>query len=194
MLRLYTTHGLIIVLTISSIRCDSLGEPDPLSFLFLQDVPVITGIHVTTVNNPEGNGEVIGTPSYAVSSNSVNVFPNPYVEPDTIRRFEYFPFELTFSHLPEKATIVIVRGRWQGEPQTVHPSYGGATVRANEPWVVTTLQKSGPGQYLRWPLTDDKRHFVPTGVYRAFYYGDGIDGVKFIDISVKRGRARLIDF
>ncbi len=46
---------IIFVLCVTSISCTSTTEPSPENFIASLETPVVTGIYVTTVENPEGN-------------------------------------------------------------------------------------------------------------------------------------------
>ena len=174
--------------------CTDSEQPDLIGFLYSREIPVVTGIHVTTETMPDGTGEVIGTPAYDVSPGSVNAFPNPLIEPDTITRFVYYPTNIIFNRLLPGSTVVVVNARWNWERSGTETPFNGATLSARGARLVRKLLKTDNTQYLAWDLTDERRIPVPAGVYRAYYFGDSIDGVNFIDIAVKRGYRSFINY
>ncbi len=75
----------------------------------------------------------------------INVFPNPYYGPFNLST--RFPRGfVTFNHLPEQATVRIF-------------TLAGVLVR--------TLEKTEPGQFLRWDLQNESGRFVGGGIYVA---------------------------
>lgn len=93
--------------------------------------------------------------------NTINVFPNPYYgahgfETSTSNKY------VTFSHLPEKATIRIF-------------NLGGIHTR--------TLHKNDPEQFLRWDLRNEKGFFVASGIYIVYIEMEGI-GTKILKLAV----------
>ncbi|RMI17011.1 MAG: T9SS C-terminal target domain-containing protein, partial [Calditrichaeota bacterium] len=75
----------------------------------------------------------------------INVFPNPYYaqNPEETSRFERF---VTFTHLPQKATIRIF-------------TLSGVQVRK--------LEKDDPSQFLNWDLRNESSLPVASGIYIA---------------------------
>jgi len=73
----------------------------------------------------------------------INVYPNPYVgfNPRESNKYQRF---VTFTHLPERATIRIF-------------NLAGVLVR--------TLVKNEPGQFYRWDLSNENGYRVGTGMY-----------------------------
>jgi hypothetical protein len=185
---------MIIACSAISLQCTSPEEPDVNAYFYTLKTPLVTGVHITTLDMPDGTGETIGVPSYSIPSNGPNIFPNPYAEPDTLHRFEDYQFYVVFSHMPAKATVVIVKGRTPEEIIPPATSYLGTTIPSRRTNIVRTIVKDDPFQFLRWDLTDQEGAPIPSGVYRAFYYGPSIDGFKFMDLFVKRGRKLLINF
>jgi len=93
--------------------------------------------------------------------NTINVFPNPYYgvnifESSTTNKF------VTFSHLPEKATIRIF-------------NLGGIHVR--------TMYKDDPSQFFRWDLRNEKGFFVASGLYIVYIDAENI-GVTTLKLAV----------
>jgi hypothetical protein len=189
-----TLLALVMVFLAQLCSCSDYEHPETKGFLYSKDLPVVTGIAVTTESMPDGTGEVIGTPAYRTSPNSVNAFPNPFIEPDTITQWVYSPTHLVFSRIPIGSKVVIVNARWEWEKHGTGTTFGGATISSSGTQLVRTLLKVDVTRYLSWDLTDDRGFPIPTGVYRAYYFGDSVDGVKFIDIAVKRGYKLFINF
>ncbi|MBI5470934.1 MAG: hypothetical protein HY961_01170 [Ignavibacteriae bacterium] len=152
----------------------------------------MTGIYVTTIDKPEGTGEIIGAPSYEFSPTSANVFPNPYVQPDVIRRGDPWA-EHSYPKFPQlervhgKVTIVIVAAQFSGASGS---QVLGGSVQV-KPRVVRVIRKTDPSQYFTWDLKDDNFATVPTGAYRIYMTKDGTEDVTWVDLSVKRGRMLL---
>ncbi len=91
----------------------------------------------------------------------INVFPNPYygVNPEEINKYQRF---VTFSHLPEEATIRIF-------------NLGGLQVRR--------IDKNDASQFARWDLANDAGLPVASGMYVA--YIDMADlGTKILKLAV----------
>lgn len=180
-----------VVFGVSLMQCTSPDEPNMWAYFYSMEVPVVTGIYVTTLDMPDGTGETIGVPSYSVSPNGVNVFPNPYVEsgiPPLLGNY------LVFNHMDVKGTVVIIRAQRPEERAHQNTSYLGTTVPPGKATILRTLHKDDPSRFLRWDLTDDTGAAIPSGVYRAFYYGPTIDGIKFLDIIVKEAPGQLIRY
>ena len=91
----------------------------------------------------------------------INVFPNPYygVNPEEINKYQRF---VTFSHLPEAATIRIF-------------NLGGLQVRR--------IDKDDASQFARWDLANDAGLPVASGMYIA--YIDMLElGTKILKLAV----------
>ena len=110
---------------------------------------------ITTKPNTPTDAFTFSTSGFQPSANTatakqdvrdlVNVYPNPYLgfnnaEQNTFQRF------VTFSHLPEDATIRIF-------------NLAGALVR--------TIVKTNPGQFTTWDLQNDSGLPVASGIYIA---------------------------
>ncbi len=171
-----------IVLSIWSLQCTSPSQPDTNAYFLSLETPVVTGVHVTTVNYPDGTGQVIGTPAYSVEPGAPNIFPNPYSDPD----YNSWRLYVTLNHLPPEATLVIVLGRLPGDRTQDGTSTVGVTLPSAKATVVRTLKKNDPSRFMTWDLDDNMGRPVPTGVYRVYYYGPSIDGIHFLDISIVR--------
>ena len=175
---------LIFLFSIISFNCNAPTELNPSNFAVSLETPVITGIYVSTVENPEGTGEVIGNPSYKVKN--INVFPNPYyaiVYPTAYInvREPYF----TFNHLPDSVIIIIVKGESKVEAINSGKSNFGASPNPAHAWKVRTIKKNNRAQFYRWDIKDDDGNSIPYGYYRAYFFGKQIPENYFIDMSLK---------
>lgn len=92
---------------------------------------------------------------------SINVFPNPYYGINVFEKSSSEKF-ITFSHLPEKATIKIF-------------NLGGIHVR--------TLHKNELSQFFRWDLRNEKGFFVASGLYVIYIDMENI-GIKTLKLAV----------
>jgi len=93
--------------------------------------------------------------------NKVNVFPNPYYAVNNSERRREARY-VTFSHLPEKATIRIF-------------NLAGT--------LVTTLEKNSTQQFLEWDLTNHKGLPVASGIYLV-HIDMGDLGVKILKSAI----------
>jgi hypothetical protein len=91
----------------------------------------------------------------------VNVFPNPYIGFNPLERDKYNRF-VTFSHLPQSATIRIF-------------NLAGVLVR--------TLMKNSPDQFLQWDLRNESGFPVAAGMY-IVYVDMGAIGTKTLKLGV----------
>jgi len=93
---------------------------------------------------------------------NINVFPNPYygMNVDELDRYSRF---VTFSHLPEKATIRLF-------------DLAGTLVRV--------LEKNDPDQYLRWDLTNYNNLPVASGIYLAHIEMKDIGETKILKLMI----------
>ena len=168
--------SLIIIL-----NCSSSTEPTPDNLLYFLDTPIITGIHVTTNEHPDGTGEVIGIPSYTVKD--INVFPNPYsgiITTFSSNRELY----VVFNHLPEKVTIVIIKGKSSSEAFNSHRSIMGVPIIKSDVLKVRTVEKDDVSQFSTWDFKDDDGDYVLSGYYRAYLFGERVSDGYYLDISL----------
>ena len=95
-------------------------------------------------------------------ADDVNVFPNPYygANPQELNKYQRF---VTFSHLPERATIRIFNLAGQ---------------------IVTTIEKNGGDQYQRWDLLNSKALPVASGVYIAYIDMPDIGTTKILKLAI----------
>jgi hypothetical protein len=92
----------------------------------------------------------------------INVFPNPYYAVNTEELNKYQRF-VTFSHLPDRATIRIF-------------NLAGVLVR--------TIEKTAAGQYERWDLANDAGLPVASGLYIAYIDMPEVGTTKILKLSV----------
>ncbi len=107
----------------------------------------------------------------AADLDRVNVFPNPYYAHNglaTSRNDEY----VTFTHLPEKATIQI---------------YNLAGV------LVTTIEHDGTSQFERWDLTNDSDLPVASGMYIAYVNMPEEDATKTLKFVIIQ-REQILEY
>ena len=99
-------------------------------------------------------------------TNQINVFPNPYygVNTEEINKYNRF---VTFNHLPDLATVRIF-------------TLAGVLVK--------TIDKTEPGQFLRWDLANQDGLPVASGLYIAYIElktTDGTDlGTKILKLAI----------
>jgi hypothetical protein len=91
----------------------------------------------------------------------LNVFPNPYIGFNPLERDKYNRF-VTFSHLPQKATIRIF-------------NLAGVLVR--------TLQKDTPDQFFQWDLRNENGFPAAAGMY-IVYVDMGNLGTKTLKLGL----------
>jgi hypothetical protein len=92
----------------------------------------------------------------------INVFPNPYYGVNTEELNKYQRF-VTFTHLPEKATIRIF-------------NLAGVLVK--------TIEKTTAGQFQRWDLANNSGLPVASGLYIAYIDMPGIGETKILKLSI----------
>lgn len=113
------------------------------------DTFTILANHINTVN--DAFSFTAPKPEYSITQaksdvEKINVFPNPYygVNSEELNKYNRF---VTFTHLPEKATIRIF-------------NLAGITVR--------TINKDNNSTYQRWDLANNQGLPVASGLYIAF--------------------------
>lgn len=92
----------------------------------------------------------------------INVFPNPYygVNPQELNKYQRF---VTFSHLPQKATLRIF-------------NLAGQSVR--------TLYKDSPDQFFRWDLNNESSLPVASGLYLVYIDMPDLGSTKIVKVAV----------
>jgi len=173
---------LLFIIAININSCSNSTEPTDKPVLRISQPPTITGFYKTTDEYPDGTGEIVGNPPY--KPNRINVFPNPFPEYPVPEGMAIYGLFVTFNHLPTKVTIIIVKGRSQEETNEHSSSILGVPITPTGIWKVKTLEKNDPSQFYRWNLRDENSIFVPTGYYRAYFYGDGIPANNWVDIYI----------
>jgi len=102
----------------------------------------------------------------------VNVYPNPYYGVNEAETSQYNHF-VTFSHLPQKATIRIY-------------DLSGTQVR--------TLEKDDPDQYLEWDLTNHNELPVASGLYIAHIEMPDLNKNKILKFAIVQEQQFLENF
>jgi len=92
----------------------------------------------------------------------INVFPNPYygANPNELNKYQRY---VTFSHLPEEATIKIFNLAGQ---------------------LVKTMYKTEPGQFQRWDLMNEFNILVPGGIYIAYIEMPQLGETKILKLAI----------
>ncbi|MCZ7615451.1 MAG: hypothetical protein M5T52_18380 [Ignavibacteriaceae bacterium] len=92
----------------------------------------------------------------------INVFPNPYygVNSEELNKYNRF---VTFTHLPEQATIRIF-------------NLAGVHVR--------TIQKDDSGQFQRWDLANENGLPVASGLYIAYIDMPVVGTTKILKLAI----------
>lgn len=92
----------------------------------------------------------------------INVFPNPYygVNPQELNKYQRF---VTFSHLPQKATLRIF-------------NLAGQLVR--------TISKDAPDQFLRWDLSNESQLPVASGLYIVHVDMPDLGKTKILKVAI----------
>jgi len=95
-------------------------------------------------------------------TNEINVFPNPYygVNSEEINKYNRF---VTFNHLPDEAKVRIF-------------NLAGVLVQ--------TIDKTGPGQFLRWDLANEDGLPVASGLYIAYIELPGTGETKILKLAI----------
>lgn len=184
----------VLILIFLQLKCSSPEEPDYTAEVGLLGTPVFSGLYVTREDYPEGTGQVIGTPAFAKGPGTINVFPNPYLG----RNFsEINPYNryVTFNHLSPSTTILIVRA--------LGPADSGAYIfqsplhpEQKTPIIVRKFANIDIGMsgFLQWDFRDERGVPVPSGFYRAYYWGPNVPGLRWIDLSISLETQSLVRF
>ncbi|MGE5798066.1 MAG: hypothetical protein ACM34O_15610 [Ignavibacteria bacterium] len=172
----------------AGLQCSSPTEPDPMQIKPVMEQPTITGFYVTTLENPDGTGEVIGNPAYKVKE--INVFPNPCRTTAPPRPRYGHPL-IAFTHLSDTAVIIIVRGRTIREAANTESSILGIPAVHFWPPVVRRIEKSSFGDFCAWDLKDNKGNYAASGYYRAYIYGPKVPPDYFLDFALEIEESHL---
>lgn len=123
----------------------------------------------TKPNQPGSDVFEFTAPSVTVSTDlakedveQINVFPNPYygVNPQEINKYQRF---VTFTHLPQKATIRIF-------------NLAGQLVR--------TIRKDSPEQFQRWDLNNESDLPVASGIYIVHVDMPDLGKTKILKVAI----------
>ncbi len=123
------------------------------------DNPIQIGVDKYLFNT---NGSSFSNELAKTQVDKINVFPNPYYGVNTEELNKYNKF-VTFSHLPEKATIRIF-------------NLAGVHVR--------TINKDDIDQFLRWDLANTAGLPVASGLYLAYIDLPDLGETKILKIAV----------
>lgn len=167
----------LIVLASLLMACSS--ATDPIASLYdkrLSKVPIITGIWETSELDFDGSyGYSFGDPAYISSGNASNVisaFPNPAM----VNSF------ITFSKLPQNATILIYEGTTAIRYQQEIGNYASANIKRLSLNPIRIIEKNSPSVFYKWDYTDNHGNIVNTGFYRAYIYDENGKEIQFIDL------------
>jgi len=179
------TRKIVLIFLIAAaggLQCTSPSEPDPQKILSILEPPTITGFYVTTLEHPDGTGEVIGNPAYSVKE--INVFPNPCRTTAPPRPRNGYPL-LYFIHLSDSAAILIIRGRSIQEAANSESSILGIPAIHSWPSVVRRIEKSSIVSFCAWDLKDNEGNYATSGYYRAYIYGPKVPEDYFLDFALE---------
>jgi len=177
--------SIYLILMLALNNCTSPSEPQINDLRTLIEPPIITGIFVTTNEQPGGTGEVLGNPSYEIKE--INVFPNPCfasISSLPVPPPNFVEPYVTFNHLPEKVKIVIVKGLSLQEALNSRKSFIGTNNLSIGVRKVRTIEKNNISQFVSWDLKDEYKKYVSTGYYRAYFFGDNIPENYYLDIEL----------
>ncbi len=180
-----TTKTLSMVLTFSMLLiqgCNSSSQPDILEFISQSKTPIITGIHETNEELPDGTEKVYGAPSYSISEYGINIVPNPHLGYSRYATSYLTPL-VRIIYPPDEAKIVIVKGLWIGEKEKNALNTSGAITATSNLRIVRIIDKSSNHDYVSWDLKDEDGNFVPSGFYRIYIQSEFFDNdILWIDL------------
>lgn len=168
------------------LNCNDSGRTSITGMVGLQNPPVITGIRVTTIEDPEGySGIVLGNPSYPMPGSKhekINAVPNPYYaySPLETDRFDSY---VRFIRLPRQVSIEIYRGIAPVESPDFYQISSGAVL----PEVATPFQrfeKNDNSSIFRWDLIRDDTSYVLSGFYRAYFSTEEEGIINWVDMYI----------
>jgi len=192
-LRTNQTIALVVIpLALFLFRCSDTENSNIFGALGLQTPPVISGIHVTAMNDYDGTrGIVMGNPTYPTRKNNaeaISVVPNPFfttqVLPDNTQGYQLGGDYVVFWNLPAEETIIeIYRGIAEGEKYNTNELRNGSIIhKTTAPFRI--FKKSDIPMFFEWKLTSRDGTYVPSGLYRAYFStkADGLIG--WVDVYV----------
>ncbi|MBU1099829.1 MAG: T9SS type A sorting domain-containing protein [Bacteroidetes bacterium] len=123
--------------------------------------PEAWGLNMSYESSPNYITVTMGTNAGA-DIEKINVFPNPYygANPNELTRYQRY---VTFSHLPEQATIKIFNLAGQ---------------------LVKTIYKTELGQFQRWDLMNEFNILVPGGIYIAYIEMPTLGETKILKLAI----------
>lgn len=121
--------------------------------------PNVAGSDVFTFKAPAVKNEVSKAKE---DVNEINVFPNPYygVNPEEVNKYQRY---VTFSHLPQRATIRIFN--LAGQP-------------------IRYIEKDSGSQFQQWNLTNEHDLPVASGVYIAYIDMPDLGKTKILKVAI----------
>jgi len=125
-------------------------------------------------------------PSYSTSGKNdydhINVIPNPYYADNQLERDRYSRVVL-FTQLPLEASIVIYKGISPNGQSSLKNLVSGGTIK--HPLApIRTLTKNDSGGFFRWDLKDSFGLHILSGFYRAYFYNESNQFLKFVDMYI----------
>ena len=166
--------------------CSNPTDVDYIDYINMAGMPVIKGYYITTNENPDGNGEYVGSPQYDPAK--ANVFPNPYIEDPTIGGTSDSRF-ITFIHLqPTTTKIFIVKGTCENQLNQPSYSYFGIPSFNNPVNVVKEISKQDNSPFARWDFRDENEIIMREGYFRAYIFGEDVPENTFVDFYISLGR------
>ena len=139
-------------------------------FVIVYANPIVPGTDFYTFTTPAA--PAFSKTKAAEDIQKITVFPNPYYAINTEELNKYQRF-VTFSHLPDKATLRIF-------------NLGGVLVR--------TIDKTASGQFQRWDLANESGLPVASGIYIAYIEMPDIGVTKIVKFAIIQERQFLDRF
>lgn len=165
--------------------CSNPTEVNYIDSVYLAGTPVIKGYYITTNENPDGNGEYVGSPQYDPTKG--NAFPNPYIEDLTVGGLSSDRF-ITFIHLPPTSTkLFIVKGISENQLNQFSYSYFGIPSFNYPVKVVKEISKQDNSPFARWDFRDENEVIMREGYFRAYIFGEGVPENTFVDFYILLG-------
>lgn len=162
------------------VSCNKNNVTDPNT---LSDIPVVTGIKVTTFSQPEGTGLVYGTPSYPMANaidSEISAYPNPYIISNWVGPNIYADHFITFFNLTGKLKILIYKAISLQENEVINSQ----KLDNSNYSPIVTLNKNDDNKFFIYDLKDKNKNYLSTGLYRAYFYSEDDKLQNFIDLYI----------